>query len=739
MRKTLFRLLLAALIALPLATQAQSSYSVVIDYDSTMGSVTGAGTYSSGSDIYLTATTNSGYIFTGWEFLYMGTYWLVSTDNYLYFEAGDDDLPDSNGTYYFHALFEGEPQPVYCAGATCQITIEAADEWGDGWNGGRIYAMQNDTIVGCLTLDDDDEATLTLNVCSDYPVVFTWSQGLYDEEVSFTIYDGSNNQVYSCSDASNLTAGATFFTLNSACPSCITPALVFDSATSSTLTCHWTGTATNYNVYLNGALVAANTTATSYTFTGLTASTSYTVGVVAHCSDGDTSAMATLTAHTQCADNFAMPFIENFDPNSATISCWSTIDADGDGFCWSTAIDTYGQLIESGSMTSCSYSDVVGDLTPDNWLISPKIHLSQADTITLQWESSPYNTSYFYAEHYGLYISTSGNSDTGDFTLIDQWTLDTSVVNHMSVDLSSYAGQDVYIAFRHFNCTAQYFLILDNVSITAPGDLDNLIDLTLAVNDATMGTTSPAPGTYHYVVGQTMSAQALPYSGYQVAGWHLTATHPTAGLVYDTTISAGVTTITRLAEDYMKGLSITATVFFEQGQVQPDEYLTVTYTVDDPTMGYVTPSGTFTLEEGDAISVTATAYNGYEFKGWNLVLKLEGQVVNNETTTDEPAFIDEVVEDYMLGYELIIKALFGPIGGEGIDATEQINISAYTHGGELVLEGAEGHAVQVYDLSGRLLHTTPTASQTERYTVPATGLYLLRVEGVGTRRVVVKK
>ncbi|MEU8821805.1 fibronectin type III domain-containing protein [Actinoplanes sp. NPDC048796] len=68
----------------------------------------------------------------------------------------------------------------------------------------------------------------------------------------------------------------------------------------------WTAAAddvavTGYDVYRNGALVAVGITATSYTHTGLTAGTNYTLGVRAKDAAGNVSPLATITAATTSA------------------------------------------------------------------------------------------------------------------------------------------------------------------------------------------------------------------------------------------------------------------------------------------------------------------------------------------------------------------------------------------------------------------------------------------------------
>jgi hypothetical protein len=78
------------------------------------------------------------------------------------------------------------------------------------------------------------------------------------------------------------------------------------------------------------------------------------------------------------------------------------------------------------------------------------------------------------AEHYGVYISTTAGTTPADFTLLFEETLDANggartqgTWKEKTVDLSSYTGQTVRIAFRHFNCTDMFYIDLDDVTIFA--------------------------------------------------------------------------------------------------------------------------------------------------------------------------------------------------------------------------------------------------------------------------------
>lgn len=162
---------------------------------------------------------------------------------------------------------------------------------------------------------------------------------------------------------------------------------------------------------------------------------------------------------------------------------WITVDADADGYCWEgsanpasyfqagTDLSGSGHNSSNGFVLSGSYSNVYGVLTPDNWLISPAINLTGNADLTF-WICAQ-DASYA-AEHYGVYISTTAGTTPADFTLIYEETIDANGGSRVQgtwkqkiVDLSSYTGQTVRIAFRHFNCTDMFVFNLDDVEILA--------------------------------------------------------------------------------------------------------------------------------------------------------------------------------------------------------------------------------------------------------------------------------
>jgi len=150
---------------------------------------------------------------------------------------------------------------------------------------------------------------------------------------------------------------------------------------------------------------------------------------------------------------------------------WIAIDNDGDGWSWVQAKEYYDGFksldgSDGESAASASYVNGLGELTPDNWLVSPAIKMPAGKQ--LQYFICGQD-SYDYAEHYGVYVSTTSPTDPASFSLIYEETVDTTEFEGRTVDLSKYAGKNIYIAFRHFDCTDQYWFMLDGIGFSDIG------------------------------------------------------------------------------------------------------------------------------------------------------------------------------------------------------------------------------------------------------------------------------
>ncbi len=159
-------------------------------------------------------------------------------------------------------------------------------------------------------------------------------------------------------------------------------------------------------------------------------------------------------------------FFESFE-GSFPPAGWLTIDADGDNFEWAQTTDPVVHPPKSGNNTviSASWDSGAGALTPDNYLILPQMAIANGDS--LHWFAAGQDSA-FAAENYAIMVSTTG-TNVSDFTdnIFEETLPDgTSDYNTRQVDLSAYAGQSIYIAFRHYNISDMFQLKLDDISIT---------------------------------------------------------------------------------------------------------------------------------------------------------------------------------------------------------------------------------------------------------------------------------
>ena len=151
-------------------------------------------------------------------------------------------------------------------------------------------------------------------------------------------------------------------------------------------------------------------------------------------------------------------FSESFD-DDAFPSGWTAIDADGDNHNW--VLESFNPHSGTGHFASASYDNAI--LFPDNWLISPLIELPAGAELSF-WVVA--QDSDWVGEHWGVYISTEEEISISDFVSLYQAVSAPSTYEQVTIDLSDYAGQSVRIAFRHYNCSDQFWLNIDDVTIS---------------------------------------------------------------------------------------------------------------------------------------------------------------------------------------------------------------------------------------------------------------------------------
>ena len=180
----------------------------------------------------------------------------------------------------------------------CDYTIELFDSFGDGWNG----SILNVTVGGIstdYTFTTGNSATFTINAGSNLPLIFTYSAGAFQNEVTYNILDPDGNIIFS--DGPFPTTGVVFETF--ACPTCPGATnLGVDDLFGLSADVSWTDSDSSgiWQVEYGptgflpstGAGITFTTNDPFGSLTGLDENSTYDYYVIRFCDNGDTSALA---------------------------------------------------------------------------------------------------------------------------------------------------------------------------------------------------------------------------------------------------------------------------------------------------------------------------------------------------------------------------------------------------------------------------------------------------------------
>lgn len=302
-----------------------------------------------------------------------------------------------------------------------EVSYVLTDTYGDGWNGNKLQIVYNGTVIEELTITTggkDEPITGTVSLCYGVDYDLVWVAGSFGYECGFVLTDSEGQVIYefhgtgSSSGGSPTSGVLTTFQINQVQFPRPTSLAVSD-ITATTAVATWAGAADSYN----------------------------------------------LRYRPVAAGDFALN--ESFEGSVS----WGLIDADGDGKKWGL-ISIAGSGLEQYDGTdivlySASWdADTEAALTPDNWVVSPKI--------TLGGELRFGVCDVGYSETYGVYVSTGGTA-VSDFVPLAEGLSTTSSWEEKVYDLSAYEGQQGYIAFRHYDCTDGYFILIDGVKVGNAG------------------------------------------------------------------------------------------------------------------------------------------------------------------------------------------------------------------------------------------------------------------------------
>ena len=194
---------------------------------------------------------------------------------------------------------------------------------------------------------------------------------------------------------------------------------------------------------------------------------------------------------------------EGFE-DSALPSTWTTLDNDGDGINWYRL--AYMSHNGEACAASASFDWNEGPVTPDNYLITPDITLPLGiSPILTFWYRGLDDQLYYAKEHFEVKVGNAGASTVGDFSTSVFDTISSNVYVQKTIDLSSYAGQTIRLAFVHNNVTDKSHLLIDDIEVGVAGAGTNII------SDVT-ATTAICSGYVADDGGATVTARGVCWS-----------------------------------------------------------------------------------------------------------------------------------------------------------------------------------------------------------------------------------
>ncbi|MBO4615196.1 MAG: fibronectin type III domain-containing protein [Bacteroidales bacterium] len=231
--------------------------------------------------------------------------------------------------------------------------------------------------------------------------------------------------------------------------------------------------------------------------TELAASTSYYVYVQSNCG---TDEWVETFFMTECDGSaHSLPFIETFDATSATRQCWNFIDANHDYYTWYYDYDyIYNEEVARYEYSSYNAND---------WLISPKLAIVEGANLTFE-----YWCDRDYPERFSVYVMDNPTNYASATQVLSTQIANSSFISTIpSINLTAYAGQEIYIGIKCESEADQESLFIDNFKI-------EVITHTITLTVGEHGSVTPCGENGVVTVGDGADAEftITPDEGYQI-------------------------------------------------------------------------------------------------------------------------------------------------------------------------------------------------------------------------------
>lgn len=385
--------------------------------------------------------------------------------------------------------------------ATVPVTFNMFDSYGDGWNGNYLNVVATDGTNESLTVVSGSSQVYILDITEGAHVTLTWTAGSWQDETSFnvvlageTIFDGyytnlpfefdipGGNSIQSERESkirwSNAMDKDMYLTngvditigLNSGdSPEGVS--VTFTNLNAGEQNAHPTDNnivldASGYYAWDNFRKGDYQISIAKEGYETVTEEVSIwdatTLNYVLNEIDyGVNNLYVSRTGWAMWHDHDNNPIPElagdcfEFNFDNGNVDGLTFINADNYSSNWMLASQKFGTGYGHNGSADCLVSqsydfDNYNYLYPNEYVVFPLVRFGNNSQFSF-YACRHYADSY--SEQFAVMVSTSSNSVPADFTVVQEWTMNSNQSNwvHFTVNLGTYAGQTGYIAIRHYN------------------------------------------------------------------------------------------------------------------------------------------------------------------------------------------------------------------------------------------------------------------------------------------------
>lgn len=199
--------------------------------------------------------------------------------------------------------------------------------------------------------------------------------------------------------------------------------------------------------------------------------------------------------------------------------------------------------------------------------------------------------------------------------------------------------------------------------------------------------------------------------------------------VHDTTVIIDTLTLTEY-------VPVHDTTYID---VHDTTYIDVPYAVYDTTIvtdtvtmtEYVTIHDTTYVPVNDTTIVTVPVHDTTIVTEYVHDTTTVTEYIHDTTTVyvevHDTVWLTEYIHDTIYIHDTVV----------GVDEVDAINAKVFSNSGQIVVEGADGNLVTLFDLNGRMLATKQDYNTAIRFDIPASGTYMIKIGNHTARKVVV--